>query len=33
MVVDVLPHPDNVQVNAYTQLLATVEGLKVVVGE
>ena len=30
---EVLPHPDNNQVNAYAQLLATVEELKEVVGE
>ena len=30
---EVLPHPDNNQVDAYAQLLATVEGLKEVVGE
>ena len=33
VVVEVLPHPDNIQVDAYAQLLATVEGLKEVVGE
>ena len=33
VVVEVLPHPDNNQVDAYAQLLATVEGLKEVVGE
>ena len=28
-----VPHPDNIQVDAYAQLLATVEGLKETVGE
>ena len=28
-----MPHPDNMQVDVYAQLLATVEGLKGVVGE
>ena len=28
-----MPHPDNAQVNVYAQLLATVAGLKEVVGE
>ena len=27
------PHPDNIQVDAYTQLLVTVQGLKETVGE
>ena len=30
---EVVPPPDNIQVNAYAQLLATVEGLKETVGE
>ena len=30
---EVVPHPDNNQVDAYAQLLATVEGLKETVGE
>ena len=29
----VVPHPDNIQVDAYAQLLVTVQGLKEVVGE
>ena len=33
VVVEGVPHPDNTQVDAYAQLLATVEGLKEVVGE
>ena len=28
-----MPHPDNYQVNAYAQMLVTVQGLKDVVGE
>ena len=28
-----VPHPDNIQVDAYAQLLVTVQGLKEVVGE
>ena len=27
------PHPDNIQVDAYNQLLVTVQGLKETVGE
>ena len=30
---EMVPHPDNIQVNAYAQLLVTVQGLKEVVGE
>mgnify|MGYP000400064620 CR=1 FL=1 len=30
---EVVPHPDNIQVDAYAQLLVTVQGLKEVVGE
>ena len=29
----VVPHPDNIQVDAYAQLLVTVQGLQEVVGE
>ena len=30
---ELMPHPDNYQVDAYAQMLVTVQGLKDVVGE
>ena len=30
---ELMPHPDNYQVDAYAQMLVTVQGLKYVVGE